>query len=110
MIDATQAFAALSQDHRLRAFRLLVSAGDAGLTAGEIAAHLDAPASTTSTHLLRLVQARLLRHRREGRTIRYFAHTEGITALLHFLLHDCCGNQPQLCAPFLSSCNTAETP
>ena len=39
---ATDAFAALSQETRLAAFRLLVRAGRAGLPAGEIARTLGA--------------------------------------------------------------------
>lgn len=99
MNSALSAFSALAQEPRLRAFRFLIAAGDAGVTAGEVAAHLDAPASTTSANLSQMVQAKLARNRREGRTIRYFADPEGISALVTFLLHDCCGNQPHLCGP-----------
>ena len=38
-MDAVAALAALAQDNRLDVFRLLVQAGPAGISAGEIAEH-----------------------------------------------------------------------
>jgi len=53
--------AALSQEHRLAAFRLLVQAGPAGLAAGQIAEALGMPNSSLSFHLAQLAEARLCR-------------------------------------------------
>jgi len=55
---AVRSLAALAQDSRLEVFRLLVQAGPAGLTAGEIAERLDIPASTLSFHVKALSQGR----------------------------------------------------
>ncbi|TJZ84620.1 ArsR/SmtB family transcription factor [Paracoccus hibiscisoli] len=99
MKDAIAALSALAQDTRLSVFRLLVVAGPDGIPAGEIATAMDAPANTISTHLSILAAAGLVRSQREGRSIRYFARMEGMTALLIFLLRDCCRGNPDLCLP-----------
>ncbi|MDA5557953.1 ArsR/SmtB family transcription factor [Shimia sp. MMG029] len=100
-ISALSAFAALSQSTRLEAFRLLIQAGEAGLSAGEIAEALDVRQNTLSANLAVLLQADLLRNQREGRSIRYFANTDGVRGLLGFLLEDCCGGRPELCQPLI---------
>jgi len=58
---ALSALAALSQEHRLAAFRLLMQAGPAGLAAGQIAEALGVPNSSLSFHLAQLAEARLCR-------------------------------------------------
>ena len=100
--DALAAFAALGQPTRLDAFRLLIEAGEAGLPAGEVAARLAVRHNTLSSNLAILQQARLVRSRREGRVIRYFADLDGLRRLLGFLLQDCCGGRPELCAPLIA--------
>ena len=94
---AIDALAALAQEHRLRAFRLLVREGPGGLPAGQIAARLGVPASTMSSHLAQLERAGLLRSRRDQRRILYSVALDGIRDLLGFLIEDCCGGRPELC-------------
>lgn len=101
--SALTAFAALSQDMRLQAVRHLVAAEPDGLTAGEIAAALDARPNTLSTNLGVLSQANLVRSQREGRQIRYFARLDTIGALIGFLTDDCCGGNPAVCGPLTRS-------
>lgn len=96
-------FSALSQSVRLDAFRLLVQAGQIGLTAGELSEHLDVRANTLSANLSVLLNARLVKNRREGRAIRYFADMDQFRALMEFLMEDCCGGQPGLCQPVLDA-------
>lgn len=98
---ALDAFAALGQPTRLGAFRLLIKAGEGGMTAGEIATALGARQNTMSANLSVLTRAGLIRNRREGRSIRYFADMDGLRGLLAFLLEDCCGGQPELCRPVI---------
>ena len=95
--DAIAALSALAQPTRLAVFRLLVVAGPDGMPAGDIAVAMDAPANTISTNLSILAAAGLVRSQREGRVIRYFAQMEGMTALLTYLLRDCCQGNPDLC-------------
>ena len=54
---SVRALAALAQESRLNAFRLLVREGLDGLAAGEIARRLDVPHNTLSSHLAILVNA-----------------------------------------------------
>ena len=98
---ALSAFAALSQPTRLDVFRLLVKAGNTGLVAGEIADELDVRQNTLSANLTILVQAGLIRNRREGRSIRYHVDLNGMRGLLSFLMEDCCGGNPASCKPIL---------
>ena len=99
--DALAAFAALSQPTRLDVFRLLVQVGEAGMSAGEIASALDVRQNTLSANLSVLLHAGLVHNRREGRSIRYFADTEGLRGLLGYLLRDCCGGRPEICDPLI---------
>jgi DNA-binding transcriptional ArsR family regulator len=73
--DAAKALSAISQESRLKAFRLLVRSGVEGLAAGRIAEALDIPHNTMSTHLSTLVNAGLVNSRRESRSIIYRVST-----------------------------------
>lgn len=96
-----KALAALAQESRLNAFRLLVKSGPDGVAAGEIARLLDVPHNTLSSHLAILVNAGLVESRREGRSILYRVDFAGTRDLLSFLMEDCCQGQPELCEPLL---------
>jgi len=96
---AVAGLSALSHEGRLKAFRLLVQAGPAGLPAGEIGRSLDVLPSTLSTALSVLSHAGLVRSRREGRSIIYTADYVAMSALLGFLMDDCCAGAPEICAP-----------
>jgi len=100
---ALAAFAALSQETRLDVFRLLVRAGACGIAAGDIAAALGVRQNTMSANLSVLHQAGLVRNLREGRSIRYFADIDGMRGLLGFLMEDCCGGNPALCQPVITT-------
>lgn len=97
--EAVQALAALAQDSRLAAFRLLVQAGDEGLQVGEIGARLKIPGATLTSHLNILRQAGLVRDERQGRVIRCRADYARMDALLAFLTENCCGSDAASCAP-----------
>lgn len=101
MTEAITALTALGQDTRLAAFRALVRAGEGGMIAGEIAAALDVRQNTMSANLSVLSGAGLIRSKREGRAVRYFANMDGMADLLAFLMEDCCGGRPETCAPLL---------
>lgn len=95
--QAVIALTALAQESRLRVFRLLVPAGEAGIAAGEIADQLGIPAATLTFHLKELAHAGLIESRREGRSIRYSLRCDGMRDLLNFLARDCCQGDPELC-------------
>jgi DNA-binding transcriptional ArsR family regulator len=97
--QALSAFAALSQETRLRILRHLVVAGPEGLAAGAIAERVEVSASNVSFHLKELERAGLLSARRDGRSIIYCAEYAGISDLIRFLLEDCCSGHPDICLP-----------
>ncbi|MFK8033267.1 MAG: ArsR/SmtB family transcription factor [Hyphomicrobiales bacterium] len=101
-LDSLNAFAALSQPTRLDVFRLLIQAGKSGISAGDIGKQLDVRQNTMSANLSVLVNAGLIKSKREGRSIRYFVDFDGLRGLLAFLLEDCCGGQSDLCRPFIN--------
>lgn len=63
-------FTALSQEPRLRVFRRLVRAGPEGLTAGELAEGLGVRQNTMSANLAVLLNASVVRNRRERQRVR----------------------------------------
>lgn len=87
---AVDAFAALSQDTRLTALRVLVEHGRSGLPAGELADRLAVPHNTLSFHLSHLVRAGLVSSRRNGRKVIYVANIDELQSLAQFLLANCC--------------------
>ncbi|TCD14246.1 ArsR/SmtB family transcription factor [Oricola cellulosilytica] len=99
--SAVEALHALAQETRLEVFRLLVRCGNDGMVAGEIASTLGVRQNTMSSNLAVLARAGLVRNERNGREIRYFAEFDGMRALLAYLMEDCCGGNPEVCAPVL---------
>ena len=99
-----KALTALSQAHRLRVFRALVVAGQAGLTPGQIAEAQQIPAATLSFHLKELVQAGLLTQERQGRSLIYRADFAQMNALLAFLTENCCQGEPCATTPSAPCC------
>ncbi len=93
--DAAAAFAALSQERRIRLVERLVAAGGSGLAAGEIAAALDVAPSTLSFHLAALEQAGLIDARRRGRQLIYAARPAGLRRLLRFAAALCAGGDAE---------------
>ena len=103
MENAIQAFAALSQPTRVEVVKLLVRKGAEGMLAGEISGQLGVLQNTMSTDLKILTAAGLIRSVMNGREIRYYADFAGIRGVLSFLMEDCCGGEPELCAPILDT-------
>jgi len=91
--QATALFGALSQETRLKAFRLLVRAGPEGLAAGAISEALGIPHNTMSFHLHHLTQAGIVSSRKAGRSIIYAANFEAVGALIGFMVKDCCSDR-----------------
>ncbi len=98
-LPAVASLAALAHEGRLSVFRMLVQAGAGGLAAGEIARRAGVPPNSLSANLNILSRAGLIRPRREGRSIIYTADYDSMRGLLAFLVEDCCGGSPEICAP-----------
>lgn len=86
---AIAALAALAQESRFAAFRLLVEAGPQGQSASSIAAALRIPASSLSFHLKELTHAGLVSARQQGRFVIYAARTETLRSVMEFLSASC---------------------
>ncbi len=100
---------ALGHEGRLAIFRLLVKAGPEGIAAGEIARTLAVLPNSLSANLNVLSHAGLITSRREGRSILYAANYDAMSGMLGFLVEDCCGGAPEICAPLGSIVARAQT-
>lgn len=89
---------ALAQQKRLESFRRLVAAEPEGIAAGELARRAGVPQNTMSSHLSVPARAGLIRGERQSRSIVYRADLAAFRELTQFLLRDCCGGQPGMCA------------
>ncbi len=101
--EAILALAALAQSTRLDVFRLLAKHEPDGLAAGDLAKTLAVPHNTMSSHLAILVRAGLITSQRHSRSIVYRANLAAFQNVALFLLQDCCGGRPEVCAPLIES-------
>ena len=88
--QALLAFDALSQETRLRVFRMLVEFGPEGAPAGTLSQSMEIPHNTLSFHLSHMSNAGLVQSRRDGRMIIYNANFQFFNDLLRFMVKDCC--------------------
>ena len=102
--DAAARLEALGNPTRLRIYRALVRAGDAGMPVGKLQTKLDVAASTLSHHLKSLLIVGLIRQERQGTTLYCHANYDLMQALLTFLVAECCADSA--CAP-ISKINAA---
>lgn len=105
---AVDALAALAQETRLAAYRLLVQAGPEGLAAGRIADALAVSPATLSFHLKTLAHAGLIVSRNDSRHVIYRADYMQMNALMAHLTEHCCGGAP--CVTEAPCCPTALEP
>jgi ArsR family transcriptional regulator, arsenate/arsenite/antimonite-responsive transcriptional repressor len=106
--QALGAFAALSQQTRLSVLRLLIKAGNDGVSAGMIAEEIGVSASNISFHLKELERAGLITQRRESRSIIYAADYSGLRGLIEFLTMDCCAGRPEITGPIVACCTPGQ--
>lgn len=90
MLDACEAFSSLSQETRLKVFKLLIQYGKDGASPGMLAEELKIPDNTLSFHLKHMANAGLVRQEKSGRSITYFAQTGLMMELISFLKENCC--------------------
>ncbi len=105
---AVEKLAALAQETRLRIFRLLIEAGDAGLNASAIAETLELAPATLSFHVAHLARAGLVQARQESRFIFYSASYSTMDDLIAFLAQNCC--QGNACLPKTAAVNSTRKP
>ena len=90
LTHALIAFDSLSQETRLRVFRLLVEYGAEGAPAGTLSEALNIPHNTLSFHLSHMSNANLVLSRRQSRSIIYTANFDFFTSLIRYMAEDCC--------------------
>jgi len=88
---AAKQLEALGNKTRLAIYRILVQAGEEGVTVGQIQSQLSIPGSTLSHHIAKLVQTDLAYQKRDSRTLYCHANYSNMDALLLFLQDNCCG-------------------
>ena len=108
--QAVLALAALAQSTRLQAFRILVKHEPDGLAAGDLARALEVPQNTLSAHLSILSRAGLVRSERRSRSVVYSADLAEFQKVALYLLQDCCGGRPEICAPLIESLQPCSPP
>ncbi|MET0683069.1 MAG: metalloregulator ArsR/SmtB family transcription factor [Casimicrobiaceae bacterium] len=96
--------AALSQEHRLAVFRLLVEHAPEGLSAGLIAERLSLAPATLSFHLKELARTGLVSALPDGRFIWYRADLPAMNGLVAYLTENCC------CAHAVADCCVSIVP
>jgi DNA-binding transcriptional ArsR family regulator len=87
---ALVAISALSQETRLKVFKILVEYGSTGAPAGVVGERLGISHNNLSFHLSHLSHAGLVSSRKDGRSIIYSAKTNAIEGLIGFLYENCC--------------------
>ena len=87
------AFSSLSQETRLRVFKLLIEYGSDGLIPGKIAAKLKIPDNTLSFHLSHMSRSNLVTSKKAGRSITYFANSDFVDEIISYLQENCCSKQ-----------------
>ena len=92
------AFAALAQETRLAAYRLLVEHAPDGLTAGKVAETLGIAPASLSFHLKELTRAGLIVPRQDGRYVWYRADLDAMNGIVRYLTENCCGSSA-VCDP-----------
>ncbi len=100
--EVIAALAALAQPTRLETFRLLVAREPEGVPAGELARLIEVPQNTMSAHLAILARTRLIVGERHSRSIVYRANLARFREVALYLVKDCCGERPEVCATLIA--------
>jgi ArsR family transcriptional regulator len=88
--EAAARLESLGNPTRLKIYRMLVRAGDPGLSVGKLQTRLSIPASTLSHHLKTLIIAGLVTQERDATTLICRANHPVMRGLLDFLVAECC--------------------
>jgi DNA-binding transcriptional ArsR family regulator len=87
---AAQGFAAMGAEARLEVLRVLVRAGETGLTVGEVRDRTGIAASTLAHHLKFLAAAEVVVQEKAGRSTICRANFDHLQSLAGFILSECC--------------------
>ena len=90
--QAAKQLEALGNPTRLRVYRLLVRAGDAGLPVGHLQEKMRIAGSTLSHHLHRLIRTDLVTQERQATTLICRVSYPAMQGLIGFLVDECCAD------------------
>lgn len=94
--DAAAKFEALGNPTRLKIYRALVRAGEAGTPVGRLQERLKIAPSTLSHHLRTLIAAGLIRQEREATTLNCHANYDVMRSLMGYMVAECCADAVEL--------------
>lgn len=94
-----QGMKALAHEGRLKLLRDIISAGQSGIAAGDLAKQNGLNFTTTSAQLLMLSNAGLVTSERKGRQVFYKPNDMQISELLAFLIRDVCQSRAEITWP-----------
>ena len=103
--EAAARLEALGNPTRLRVYRMLVRAGDPGLSVGKLQGRLSIPGSTLSHHLKALIIVGLVSQERDATTLICRANYPMMRGLVEFLVAECCTEAD--CATIRQQADTA---
>ncbi len=90
--DVAKRLEALGNPTRLKIYRTLVRAGEAGLSVGRLQEKLKIAPSTLSHHVKTLVSAGLISQLREATTLICHANYDVMRGLVEFMVAECCAD------------------
>ena len=90
--DAAARLEALGNPTRLRIYRALVRAGDAGMSVGRLQTKLELAGSTLSHHLKTLLTVGLIGQERQATTLICRANYDVMRGIVDFLVAECCAD------------------
>ncbi len=103
--EAAARLEALGNPTRLKIYRMLVRAGDPGLSVGKLQSRLSIPGSTLSHHLKTLIIVGLVSQERDATTLICRANYPVMRGLVEFLVAECCTEAD--CATIRQQADTA---
>ena len=90
--DVAARLEALGNPTRLRIYRTLVRAGEAGMSVGKLQAKLELAGSTLTHHLKGLLTVGLISQERQATTLICRANYEVMHGIVGFLVDECCAD------------------
>jgi len=90
--DAAARLEALGNPTRLKIYRALVRAGDAGMSVGKLQTKLELAGSTLSHHLKALLVVGLISQERQATTLICRANYDLMRGIVNFLVAECCAD------------------
>lgn len=96
--QAAAGFAAMGSEARLQVLRVLIRAGESGLTVSELQERTGQAPSTLAHHLKFLAGAGVIAQERQGRSTVNRADYTHLRVLAQFILSECCADEPRKAA------------